>query len=34
MSTILPNNKLDEIPRIIFSELGKGASKKNTHLKT
>ena len=28
MSTILPNNKLDEIPRIIFSELGKGASKK------
>ena len=28
MSTILPNNKLDEIPRIIFSELVKGASKK------
>ena len=28
MSSILPNNKLDEIPRIIFSELGKGASKK------
>ena len=28
MSSILPNNNLDEIPRIIFSELGKGASKK------
>ena len=28
MSTILPNNKLDEIPSIIFSELAKGASKK------
>ena len=28
MSTILPNNKLDEIPSIIFSELVKGASKK------
>ena len=28
MPIILPNNKLDEIPGIIFSELGKGASKK------
>ena len=28
MPIILPNNKLEEIPRIIFSELRKGASKK------
>ena len=28
MPIILPNNKLEEIPSIIFSELRKGASKK------